>query len=253
MRLRHLARGPTERARNADQEPEIVPLAVVVGFVEPYPGVEQADDKRDRHDEPVPETRPKTRRVRTRHLILGAAIPVLAPNLKSASISVYLGQVKRDGKHLVSRSGGFPVAANKLLSADGLFALIRAGFERVPDRRAENARISLPDALMSGFAMFSLKDPSLLAFDECRATDSNLKSIYGIEQVPGDTHMRTILDDVEPAGIRPNTVQLRRTMASWNGLDGCGHWRCLSRFNLNFDILRLTTRGLERLSRSGRR
>jgi len=51
------------------------------------------------------------------------------------------------------------MAANKLLSADTLFALIRAGFEQVPDQRAENASISLPDALMSGFAMFSLKDP----------------------------------------------------------------------------------------------
>jgi len=95
------------------------------------------------------------------------------------------------------------MAANKFLSADKLFALIRDGLERVPDQRAQNAKISLPDALMSGFAVFSLKDPSLLAFDERRATDSNLKSIYGIAHVPGDTQVRTILDDVEPAGIRP--------------------------------------------------
>jgi len=30
---------------------------------------------------------------------------------------------------------------------------------------------------MSGFAMFSLKDPSLLAFEERRATDHNLGTI----------------------------------------------------------------------------
>jgi Transposase DDE domain len=95
------------------------------------------------------------------------------------------------------------MAANKLLSADKLFALIRAGFERVPDGRAENTKIPLPDALMSGLAMFSLKDPSLLAFDERRVTDSNLQSIFGIEHVPGDTQMRTILDDVEPVDLRP--------------------------------------------------
>ena len=70
------------------------------------------------------------------------------------------------------------MAANKSLSADSLCALVRAGFERIPDRRADNAKISLPDALMSGFAMFSLKDSSLLAYDERRRTDSNLKSIY---------------------------------------------------------------------------
>jgi len=95
------------------------------------------------------------------------------------------------------------MAANKLLSADRLFALVRANFEQVTDQRAENAKISVPDALMSGFAMFSLKDPSLLAFDERRTTDNNLRSIYGIEEVPGDTQMRTILDDVDPVEIRP--------------------------------------------------
>ncbi len=80
---------------------------------------------------------------------------------------------------------------------------MHSGFEQVPDQRAENAKISLADALMSGFAIFSLKDSSLLAFDGCRTTDDNLKSIYGIKRVPSDTHMRTILDDVEPVGIRP--------------------------------------------------
>jgi hypothetical protein len=48
-----------------------------------------------------------------------------------------------------------------------------------------------------------LKDSSLLAFDERRRTDSNLKSIYGLEKVPCDTQMRTTLDGVEPEGIRP--------------------------------------------------
>ena len=95
------------------------------------------------------------------------------------------------------------MTANKLLSADRLFELVRTDFEQVTDQRAENAKVSMPDALMSGFAMFSLKDPSLLAFDERRTTDSNLGSIYGIEQVPGDTQMRTILDDVDPVELRP--------------------------------------------------
>jgi hypothetical protein len=107
------------------------------------------------------------------------------------------------------------MTANKLLSADRLFALVRANFEQVTDQRAENAKISMSDALMSGLAMFSLKDPSLLAFDERRTTDSNLGSIYGVEEVPGDTQMRTILDDVDPREISPAfrdvVRQLQRT------------------------------------------
>jgi hypothetical protein len=92
---------------------------------------------------------------------------------------------------------------NKFLSADKLFALMRTGFAKVPDQRAANVKITMSDALMSGFAMFSLKDSSLLSFDERRPTDDNLKSIYGIKNVPCDTQMRTILDHVEPVNIRP--------------------------------------------------
>ena len=50
------------------------------------------------------------------------------------------------------------------LNADALFSQVRSGFEKIPDHRSKNSTISLPDALMSGFAMFSLKDPSLLYF-----------------------------------------------------------------------------------------
>ena len=64
-------------------------------------------------------------------------------------------------------------------------------------------------------AMFSLKDPSLLAFDERRTTGSNRGSIYGIKEVTGDTQMRTILDDVDPREISPAfravVRQLQRT------------------------------------------
>ncbi len=55
---------------------------------------------------------------------------------------------------------------------------------------------------MSGFAMFSLKDRSLRAFDERRNVDKNLASIYRIENVPSDTQMRTILDQVDPEELR---------------------------------------------------
>jgi len=102
------------------------------------------------------------------------------------------------------------VTAHKFLSADSLFALVRTGFEQVSDKRAKNVQITMPDALMSGFAMFSLKDPSLLAFEERRETDSNLKSIYRIEKAPGDTQMRTILDEVGPLEIRPMFTRVYR-------------------------------------------
>ena len=91
----------------------------------------------------------------------------------------------------------------KHLSASGLFALVRSRFEKVTDHRTGDVEIALADALMSAFAMFSLKDPSLLAFDGRREQDGNLKRIYELESVPCDTQMRTILDDVEPHEAKP--------------------------------------------------
>lgn len=62
----------------------------------------------------------------------------------------------------------------------------------------------MADTLMSGFAMFSLKDPSLLAFDEWRfAEPQNLKTVYGMSTIPCDTSMREILDLVDPDTLRP--------------------------------------------------
>ena len=78
------------------------------------------------------------------------------------------------------------------LSADALFRLVRRGFATVPDYRQSDTDMALPDALMSACALFSLKSPSLLAFDKERA-EGNVDTIDGIERVPCDTHMRQIL------------------------------------------------------------
>jgi hypothetical protein len=90
----------------------------------------------------------------------------------------------------------------KHLSADALFRLVYTGFDHMPDHRPAIADIALTDALMSAFAMFSLKSPSLLAFDRER-TEGNLRTVYGIQRVPCDTHMREILDPVAPEALRP--------------------------------------------------
>jgi len=95
------------------------------------------------------------------------------------------------------------VKLRKYLNADALFSLVRLGFERILDHRADNIEIPLPDALMSAFAMFSLKDPSLLAFEHRRSEDTNLNTIYKIDNIPCDTQMCTILDEVESADIEP--------------------------------------------------
>jgi hypothetical protein len=108
--------------------------------------------------------------------------------------------------------------ARKHLSADALFHLVRSGFATIPDPRGKDVDISLTDALMSAFAMFSLKAPSLLAFDKERA-EGNLHTIYGIQRVPCDTHMREILDPVSPRWLRPVFTSVFRQLQRGKALE----------------------------------
>src|SRR5205085_11548162 len=113
----------------------------------------------------------------------------------------------------------------KHLSADALFRVVRNGFDLVPDHRCAAVEIALTDALMSAFALFSLKAPSLLAFDKERA-EGNLHTIYGIERVPCDTRMREILDPISPKWLRPafksvfRQLQRGKALEAMTWLDG---------------------------------
>ena len=93
------------------------------------------------------------------------------------------------------------IKLRKYLSADALLKTLREEFDKIEDFRSGNVDISLSDALMSAFAMFSLKDPSLLAFENRRKDDGksrNLRNIYGIDQIPSDTRMREVCDEIDP-------------------------------------------------------
>jgi hypothetical protein len=94
-------------------------------------------------------------------------------------------------------------AVRKHLNADTLLSLVRKDFQAIRDARADNAKISLDDALMSALAMFQLKDPSLLAFDNRRREEpENLHTVFGISTIPCDSQMRTILDPLDLSFLR---------------------------------------------------
>lgn len=101
------------------------------------------------------------------------------------------------------------VVEKKQLSATGMLRKVRSIFEQIPepprDPRGVKTRISLPDCLMSGLAVFGLKFPSLLQFDESQESDvikHNLKTLYNVSEAPRDTSMRERLDEVNPKDLR---------------------------------------------------
>jgi hypothetical protein len=91
----------------------------------------------------------------------------------------------------------------KNLSGDALIRTLRARFDTLADGRVEPS-ISLTDALMSGFAVYALKMPSLLDYEARRQEPkSNLYTVYHIAQAPSDSQLRDILDPVDPECLRP--------------------------------------------------
>ncbi len=104
---------------------------------------------------------------------------------------------------------------NKDLSAPALLGQVRQVFEQIADPRRYGQQFSLPDVLMSGLAVFGLKYPSLLKFDEHRSEvriRANLKSLYGVEQTPCDTPLRTVLDRVNPAELRTPFIRIHQQL-----------------------------------------
>jgi hypothetical protein len=111
------------------------------------------------------------------------------------------------------------------LHFDALIRRVRKRFETLPEQR-RHPSFPLADTLMAGLAVFSLKDPSLLAF--CgRALDHNLHSVFGLQKIPSDTQMREILDEVAPNQVRPafrdvfREVQRGKILEDYVFLEGC--------------------------------
>ncbi len=112
---------------------------------------------------------------------------------------------------------------NKYVSAPALLHQVRQAFEQIPDPRRYGQQFSLPDVLMSGLAVFGLKYPSLLKFDEQRNESiirANLKALYGVEQAPCDTQLRAVLDRVDPAALRTPFIRIHQRLYQKNFLDG---------------------------------
>jgi len=97
------------------------------------------------------------------------------------------------------------ISVRKSLCADALLTEVHRTFKKIPDpRKLSDRGVSFTDVLMSGLAVFGLKFPSLLKYDEERhAFDHNLLTLYHIKKTPSDTYMRERLDELDPIFIRP--------------------------------------------------
>ena len=95
----------------------------------------------------------------------------------------------------------------KHLSFDSLIHGLKRGFEKIKDtRRQSSVDHSLPDTLVGGFAMMYFQEPSLLQFQQRQKEDAgvcNLENMFGLSNIPKDSQMRDIIDNVERENFRP--------------------------------------------------
>ena len=93
------------------------------------------------------------------------------------------------------------------LSRPGLVRTVREVFDSLDDhRRLASVDYPLGEVSSAALAMFMLKMPSLLGFEKESmnpCVKHNLGTLFGVNQVPSDSQLRTILDPVEPARLRP--------------------------------------------------
>ncbi len=118
---------------------------------------------------------------------------------------------------------------HKTLSKPGLLHAVQNCFRKIDDT-IKGRGFTLEDYLMSGLAVFSLKHPSLLAFDNAVRDDekvrSNLKSLYRVSNTPSDSGLRKRLDSLDPATLRDpfkrlfSKLQRAKVLEQYKYLDG---------------------------------
>lgn len=121
----------------------------------------------------------------------------------------------------------------KHLSAKGLIGKIRNVFKKAKEPQkggqGQKKEISLVDCLSSALAIFKMKFPSLLQFEDAKEDEhikQNIKNLFGLANVPCDTYMRERLDEVNPQDLRPaftavfSALQRGKELEKFEFLDG---------------------------------
>jgi hypothetical protein len=88
---------------------------------------------------------------------------------------------------------------------DQLIGRWRAVSAQLPDRRTgDNARYAMADIALSAFAVFCTQCPSFLSFQqnmESARGRNNARSLFQVERIPSDNHIRQTLDPIAPSHL----------------------------------------------------
>jgi hypothetical protein len=103
-----------------------------------------------------------------------------------------------------------------------LLSGLRQACESFPDRRQWRPdNIAMADAGMAAFAMFFMQSASFLEHQrrmQSGRNASNLETLFGIDTIPSDNHIRELLDEVPPELLEPCFDQILEQMQQHVGM-----------------------------------
>ena len=95
-----------------------------------------------------------------------------------------------------------------LLRFNDLQAILHHSIAHLPDYRkpSPNTRYTIPDAALGAFGIFFTQSPSFLEYQrrlQHTKGRNNAQTLLGVEQIPCDNQVRTLLDPLTPSYLEP--------------------------------------------------
>ena len=106
---------------------------------------------------------------------------------------------------------------------DRLIGSLRGCCQLLPDiRRGGDARYTMADIGLSAFSLFFMQSPSFLAHQrrlEEGQGRSNCQTLFGLDRIPSDNHVRALLDPVNPDHFHPVFAEMVAELERSGGLN----------------------------------
>ena len=117
------------------------------------------------------------------------------------------------------------------LTFDNMVKYLRATIVNFPDKRTgQNSRYSLEDAALGAFSVFFTQNPSFLSFQksmEKTKGKSNAQTLFAVDKIPSDNHIRDLMDVVAPSLVFPVFHHILE------GIEDAGHLDAFRSYNGN--------------------
>ena len=111
------------------------------------------------------------------------------------------------------------------LRCDDLRAIWPQRVEQWPDcRTGRHTQSRMPDAALGAFGIFFTPAPSFLEYQrrlQANKGRTNVHTLFGVTKIPGDTHIRTLLDPIAPSHFDPVFIEVVARLAPHHRLDRC--------------------------------